>query len=158
MTTGLTPLVPSVGTIAAWGLVLGVSSGRAELVVAVLPLLLGLLRIGRTGAAANGWTLARALSAPRVFEGERVTVTVTVSAEQPVMLLELFEPLPPTLRLASGHNRGLFRLRAGESVEWRYEGEGVRPGRGNLGPVHARPWDRPGVRAARAPSAAPGRA
>jgi len=156
MTARLTPLVLSVVTIAAWGLVLGVSSGRAELVVAVLPLLLGLLRIGRTGAAANGWTLARALSAPRVFEGERVTVTVTVSAAQPVMLLELFEPLPPTLRLASGHNRGLFTLRAGERVEWRYELECVRRGRVNLGTVHARLWDRAGLQAAETSIGLPG--
>ena len=43
MTTRLTPLVLSVVTIGAWGLVLGVLSGRAELAVVVLPLLLGLI-------------------------------------------------------------------------------------------------------------------
>ena len=121
-------------------------SGRAELAVVVLPLLLGLLRIGRT-VAAREWSLARALSAPRVFEGERVTVTVTVSADGPVPLLELFEPLPPTLRLVSGHNRGLFTLGPGRSVEWRYEVECVRRGRVNLGTVHARFWDRAGLEA-----------
>ena len=125
---------------------LGVLSGRAELAVVVLPLLLGLLRIGRT-VAAREWSLARALSAPRVFEGERVTVTVTVSADGPVPLLELFEPLPPTLRLVSGHNRGLFTLGPGRSVEWRYEVECVRRGRVNLGTVHARFWDRAGLEA-----------
>ena len=86
MTMRLTPLALSVVTVCAWGLVLGVLSGRAELAVVVLPLLLGLLRIGRT-VAAREWSLARALSAPRVFEGERVTVTVTVSADGPVPLL-----------------------------------------------------------------------
>jgi uncharacterized protein (DUF58 family) len=147
MTARLTPLALSVVTVSAWGLVLGVLSGRAELVVVVLPLLLGLLRVGRTGVG-RGWSLARVLSAPRVFEGERVTVTVTVSAEHPVALLEVFEPLPATLRLVSGHNRGLFTLRPGESVEWRYEVECVRRGRVNLGTVHARLWDRPGLEAA----------
>ncbi|PYN32183.1 MAG: hypothetical protein DME01_22600 [Candidatus Rokuibacteriota bacterium] len=146
MTMRLTPLALSVVTVCAWGLVLGVLSGRAELAVVVLPLLLGLLRIGRT-VAAREWSLARALSAPRVFEGERVTVTVTVSADGPVPLLELFEPLPPTLRLVSGHNRGLFTLGPGRSVEWRYEVECVRRGRVNLGTVHARFWDRAGLEA-----------
>jgi hypothetical protein len=42
MTARLTPLALAVVTVAAWGLVLGVLSGRAELVVAVIPLVLGL--------------------------------------------------------------------------------------------------------------------
>jgi uncharacterized protein (DUF58 family) len=144
MTTRLTPLALSVVTVGAWGLVLGVLSGRAELVVVVLPLLLGLLRIGRTGSSRN-WSLARAVSAARVFEGERVTVTVTLSAGEPVPLLELFEPLPPTLRLVAGHNRGIFSVARGQSVEWRYEVECVRRGRVSLGTVHARLWDRAGL-------------
>jgi uncharacterized protein (DUF58 family) len=146
MSTRLTPLALSVVTVGAWGLVLAVLSGRAELVVAVLPLLLGLLRIGRGGSSSD-WTLTRAVSAARVFEGERVTVTVTVSAGRRVPLLELFEPLPPTLRLVGGHNRGLFSLTRGQRVEWRYEVECVRRGRVSLGTVHARLWDRAGLEA-----------
>lgn len=144
MTTRLTPLALSVVTVGAWGLVLGVLSGRAELVVVVLPLLLGLLRIGRTGSSRD-WSLARSVSVARVFEGERVTVTVTLSAGEPVPLLELFEPLPPTLRLVAGHNRGIFSVGRGQSVEWRYEVECVRRGRVSLGTVHARLWDRAGL-------------
>ena len=64
MITRLTPLALSVVTIGAWGLVLAVLSGRAELAVAVLPLLLGLARIGRTRAA-SGWTLGRVVSSAR---------------------------------------------------------------------------------------------
>jgi uncharacterized protein (DUF58 family) len=149
MTTRLTPLVLSVVTVGAWGLVLGVLSGRAELIVAMLPLLLGLLRIGRARSSGD-WTLTRAVSAARVFEGERVTVTVTVSATRPVPLLELFEPLPPTLRLVGGHNRGLFSLTRGHSVEWRYEVECARRGRVTLGTVHARAWGRAGLEAGEA--------
>jgi len=155
MNVRLTPLALSVVTVGAWGLVLGVLSGRAELVVVVLPLLLGLLRIGRTGAARD-WSLTRALSAARVFEGERVTVTVTVTAEQPLPLLELFEPLPPSLRLVSGHNRALFTLGPGRSVEWRYEVECVRRGRVSLGTVHARHWDRAGLEAGETSVRVPG--
>ena len=146
MITRLTPLALSVVTIGAWGLVLAVLSGRAELAVAVLPLLLGLVRVGRARAASD-WTLRRVVSSARIFEGERVAVTVTVSAGEPVALLELFEPLPPSLRLVSGHNRGLFTLGRGQQVEWRYEVECVRRGRVGLGTVHARFWDRAGLEA-----------
>jgi uncharacterized protein (DUF58 family) len=72
-------------------------------------------------------------------------VTVTLSASEPVLLLELFEPLPPTLRLVAGHNRGIFSVARGQSVEWRYEVECVRRGRVSLGTVHARLWDRAGL-------------
>src|SRR5262249_47413570 len=151
----LTPLALSVVTVVAWGLVLGVLSGRAELVVVVLPLLLGLGRIGRTDAPRR-WSLARALSAERVFEGARVTVTVTVTADERGPLLELLEPLPPTLRLVSGENRALVTLGPGASVEWRYEVECVRRGRAGFGTVHARLWDRAGLQAGETSVALPG--
>src|SRR5207253_5253164 len=92
-------------------------------------------------------TPTRSVSAARVFEGERITVTLTVTAGRPAPLLELFEPLPPALRLVGGHNRGLFSLTRGQSVEWRYEVECVRRGRVSLGTVHARLWDRAGLQA-----------
>jgi len=133
-------------TVGAWGLVLGVLSGRAELVVVVLPLLLGLLRLGRAGSA-RSVALSRAVSAARVFEGDRVTVTVTVTASGRVPLLELYEPLPPALRVVGGETRGLFSLRRGQQVEWRYEVECVRRGRVSLGAVRARLWGRAGLEA-----------
>src|SRR5207253_4947437 len=92
-------------------------------------------------------TPTRSVSAARVFEGERITVTLTVTAGRPAPLLELFEPLPPALRLVGGHNRGLFNLRRGQSVEWRYEVECVRRGRVSFETVHARLWDRAGLHA-----------
>jgi uncharacterized protein (DUF58 family) len=155
MITRLTPLALSVVTIGAWGLVLGVLSGRAELAVVVLPLLLGLVRLRRRHAPLD-WSLTRAISSARVLEGERVTVTVTVSASEPVPLLELFEPLPPSLRLVSGHNRGLFTLGRGQRVEWRYDIECVRRGQVNLGSVHARLWDRAGLAAGETSIRVPG--
>ena len=142
----MTPLALSVVTIGGWGLVLGVLSGRVELVIVVLPLLVGLLRVVRTSPRPD-WSVARAASSNRVFEGERVTVTVTVSAAQAVPLLELFEPLPPALRLVTGRNRGFFTLARGQEVHWKYEVECLRRGRVTLGTVHARLWDRSGLRA-----------
>src|SRR5262245_16928350 len=154
MTARLTPQALAVVTVAAWGLVLGVLSGRAELVVAVIPLVLGLLRLGRAGSSRD-FALTRSVSAARVFEGERVTVTLTVHAERPVPLLELFGRLPPTLRLVNGSNRGLFSLARGQELDWRYEVEGVRRGRVSLGEVRARLWGRAGLEAGETSIAVP---
>jgi uncharacterized protein (DUF58 family) len=154
MTMRLTPLALSVVTLGAWGLVLAVLSGRAELAVVVMPLLLGLLRIGRARVRWD-WSLRRALSATRVFEGERVTVAVTVTATEPVPLLELNDPLPPGLRLVGGENRGLFMLDRDRPVEWRYEVECVRRGRVSLGAVQASLWSRAGLEVAATSVVAP---
>ena len=82
MTTRLTPLALSVVTLVAWGLVLGVFSGRPELIVAVAPLLLGLLRRARANPVRD-WRISHSLSVDRAVEGERVVVTVIVNAGQP---------------------------------------------------------------------------
>jgi uncharacterized protein (DUF58 family) len=142
--TRLTPLALSVVTLAASALVLGVFSGRAELVVAAIPLVLGLLRRARANPPRD-WRVVRTLSADRAVEGERVVVTLTIRAGGPVPLLELFEPLPPTLRLVAGSNHGFFTLALGQEVQWTYEVECRRRGRASLGVVHARQWDRAGL-------------
>jgi len=154
VTTRLTPLALSITTVGAWGLVLAVFSGRAELVVIAVPVLLALLVTVRAPATPD-WSIAHAISSARVFEGERVMVTVTVVAGEPVALLELFEPLPSGLRVVSGHNRGLFTLARGQRVEWKYEVECVRRGRVSLGTMHARCWDRAGLHAGETAMRAP---
>ena len=144
--TRLTPLALSVVTLTASALVLGVFSGRPELVVAAVPLLLGLLRRAPAHPPRD-WRVVRTLSAERAVEGERVVVTLTVRAGAPVPLLELFEPLPPTLRLVAGSNHGFFTLARGQDVQWTYEVECRRRGRASLGVLHAREWDRAGLHA-----------
>ena len=155
MTTRLTPLALSVVTLAAWGLVLGVFSGRPELVVTAVPLLFGLLRRVEANAPRD-WRVARSLSVDRALEGDRVVVTVTVSAGTSVPLVELFEPLPPSLRVVSGSNRGFFTLVRGQDVQWKYEVECRRRGRVSLGTLHARLWDRAGLHVAGTSVQAPG--
>ena len=155
MTPRLTPLALSVVSLAACGLVLGVFSGRPELVVAVVPLVLGLFRRARS-LASGEWRIARALSADQAFEGERVVVTITVTAGGPVPMLELFEPLPPSLRLVAGSNHGFFALAREQEVQWTYEVECRRRGRASFGVVHARLWDRAGLHAVESAARASG--
>ena len=145
MTPRVTPLALSVVSLAACGLVLGIFTGRPELVVAVVPLVFCLVR--RSSLGSGDWRITRALSADQAFEGERVVVTITVSAGGPVPVLELFEPLPPSLRLVAGSHRGFFTLVRDQSVSWTYEVECRRRGRASLGVVHARLWDRAGLQA-----------
>jgi uncharacterized protein (DUF58 family) len=147
VTSRLTPLALSLVTLAAWALVLGVFTGRPEVVVAAVPLVLGLLRRA-SARLPHDWRVARVLSADRTFEGERLVVTTTVSAGQPLPMLELFQPLPPSLRLAAGSNHGFFTLVRGQEVQWTYEVECRRRGRASLGVIHARLWDRAGLHSA----------
>ena len=144
--TRATPLGLSVVTVAAWGMVLAVLTGRAELVLIVVPMLVGLLRVTRSDARGE-CVLAHEVSAPRILEGERLRVTVTVTATQPLALVELFEPLPPTARLVHGGNRSLVTLDRHARGQWTYDVDGARRGPLPLGTVHARVWDRAGLRA-----------
>jgi uncharacterized protein (DUF58 family) len=81
-------------TLAGWALFLGVLTGRADLVVVAVPLIVALVAARRTGTAAVV-QLHHDVSAERLIEDERVTVTVTLRAGRPVRLVELLEPLPP---------------------------------------------------------------
>jgi uncharacterized protein (DUF58 family) len=142
--TRVTPLGLAMVSLAALGLVLGLASGRAELVVMVTPLLLGLFRLTR-GSAPAACAVTHEVSAARIYEGGRVRVTVTVAVPGP--FVELFEPLPPTARVAGGDHRVVLALdRAGRAM-WTYELEAPRRGPLALGVVHARTWDRAGLRA-----------
>jgi uncharacterized protein (DUF58 family) len=144
--TRVTALGLSIVTIAAWSLVLGVLTGRAELVLVAIPLLLGVLRATRVAVPAD-CALAHEVSSTRVFEGDRLQVTVTISAARPLPLVELFEPVPSTARVASGGNRSLLTLPTDAPATWTYEIDCVRRGPLSLGTVHARVWDRLGLRA-----------
>lgn len=145
MSARVTRLASPIVSLIALALFLGVLSGRAELFLVAVPLLVTLfstaLRAGRPQH-----TLTHEVSAARVFEGDRLTVTVTVTARSRIPLLELFEPLPSTVALASGDNRAVFTLRPGQRIRWTYEVRCLRRDRFTLGTVHVRLWDRSGLR------------
>ena len=145
MSTRVTRLASPIVSLIALALFLGVLSGRAELFLLAVPLLVTLFSTALR-AARPEYTLTHEISAARVFEGDRLAVTVTVTAHSHIPLLELFEPLPSTVALASGDNRAVFTLGAGQRLRWSYEFRCAGRGQFTFGTVYARLWDRSGLR------------
>jgi uncharacterized protein (DUF58 family) len=138
-----TPLNLSALTIVAWALFLGVLVGRAELFLATVPLLVAVVaaRLQRHGSR---FVLSLGVPRRRLFEGENLTVTVTVTAHSPIPMIEMLGPMPPETELGSGHNRAMFRLQPGQQVRWTYELRCGGRGYLHLDTVYLRLWDRSG--------------
>jgi uncharacterized protein (DUF58 family) len=145
MTGRVTPLGLSLLTVTAWALSLAVIAARPELFVAALPLVLA-LAMPAWYRSRPDYTLGHQVSADRVSEGESLTVTVTVTAQSAVPLMELLGLLPLHSDLVSGRNRAVVTLRPGQTTSFRYEVRGVR-GVHDFGTVVVRVRDRWGVRA-----------
>lgn len=135
-TSNMLPLLTLIGA----ALFLGYLAGRVELILVAVPLSLAFFSAARRGAPPE-YTLAHRVSATRVFEGDRVQVTVTLAARSRIPMIELVEPLPPTVTLVAGCNRIVFTLRPGQDVRWTYEVECGGRGRFTLGTVHVRLYD-----------------
>ena len=145
MTTRTTSLALSIMAVAGCALSLGVLSGRPELFIAALPLLLALLPLA-LGAPALDHRITHEISRERVFEGECVTVSVTVAAGAPIALVELLGPLPPGSVVAAGRRRAAMALGSGQTAEWSYEIRFTARGVHDLGTIAVRVRDRFGVR------------
>ena len=126
-------------SLAAAALVLGLITGRVELFIASAPLVLRLLVAARS-AGTPRWTLVHEISSARLFEGERLRVTWTLTAVTPLPQVEVFEALPAAAQLLSGSNRAVLALRAGERASWSYEVGFPERARVILGVVHLRAW------------------
>jgi len=126
-------------SLSAVALVLGLITGRVELFVASAPLVLRLL-VATGSAGRPRYTLIHEMSAARLFEGERLRVTWTLTAATPLPQVELFEALPAAAQLLSGSNRAVLALRAGERASWSYEVGFPERARVILGVVHLRAW------------------
>ncbi|HEV8306106.1 MAG TPA: DUF58 domain-containing protein [Methylomirabilota bacterium] len=145
MTARRTGLTVSALSLVALALFLAVLAGRAELLLVALPLLLKLVA-GARDPTPPAYDLDYEVSAERVFEGDRLVVTVTLTARSPVPLLELAEPLPSSVEVVSGLNRAVLALEAGQRGRWTYEVRCRERGHFSLGTVHARIWERSGLR------------
>jgi uncharacterized protein (DUF58 family) len=146
MTGRVTPLARSLLTVVAWALSLAVLTARAELLLAALPLALAAATLARRPSVPD-YSLTCEVSADRVFEGETLTVTISVRAKSPVSLMMLRGPLPPDTDLASGRPRAAITLRPGQTATSRYEVRGPVRGAHDFGSVLVHVRDRWGMRA-----------
>jgi uncharacterized protein (DUF58 family) len=134
-------------TLAGWALFLGVLTGRAELVVVAVPLVVALV-VGRRAGAPPALRIDHVVSAGRVLEDDIVTVAVTLCAERAIPLVEVLEPLPPGVRLERGRPHAFFSLRAGEAVRWEFALRCIGRQRVRLVGPHVRVWEPLGLAAA----------
>ena len=146
MTWRPTSLNVSFLTLVGWALILGVLTGRADLIVVAVPLIVAVIAAHRARVP-SGWQLNRDVSASRVLEDDRVTVTVTLAAGTPMPLVELLEPLPPFVRVERGRHHGFFTLRAGEEIRWTFELHCTGRQHLRLGGPHIRLWEPLGLAA-----------
>ena len=135
-------------TLVGWALFLGVLTGRAELMVVAVPLVVALAAGRRAKAPTAAWQISRQVSADRLVEGERVSVTVTLRATEPLALVELLQPLPPQVWPERGRNHAFFSLRPGEEVRWTFELAYAGRQRLRLADLHLRLWEPLGLAAA----------
>jgi uncharacterized protein (DUF58 family) len=134
-------------TLVGWALVLGVLTGRAELVVVAVPLVVA-LAAGRRATAPAGWQLGRTVSADRLVEGESLTVTATLRAREALPLVELWQPLPGRVRVDRGRPHAFFSLGPGEEVRWTFQLACAGRQQLLLPALHVRQWDALGLAAA----------
>ena len=139
MSPRLTPLALSLLSVATWALALAVLTARAELLMAVVPIAAVVLLA--SVRRAPDYTVEHAISARRAFEGETVTVAITLTAGAGVPVLEVRDVLPGGCELVSGRARAVVRLRRHRSVTVRYELRAAR-GAHELGTVVLRVRDR----------------
>jgi len=133
-----TTLNLSILALAGWALFLGVATGRAELLVAAVPLLAALV-LGQRTARPPALQLDHAVSDARLVEGERVTVTVTLRADA-AGVVELLEPLPAGVWLETGRHHAFFAVSPGEAVRWQFVLRCAGRRRLRLGGPHVRLW------------------
>jgi uncharacterized protein (DUF58 family) len=139
MTARATPLALVLAAMAAFALLLAVVVDRVEPVLVAVPLLAVLIRgLGRMPPAR--FTLTHTLSAERAIEGGLVTVTVAVTAATDLAAIEILYRLPAQVALASGSNRVVLRLAAGETATGDFELRCLARGHVRLGEFHVRAW------------------
>ncbi len=141
------PLALSLLTLCGVTLILGLLSGRSELFLVALPLVASLCRAAMATEVPE-YGVTHEISQERLFEGDTLRVTVTLTARSQTPLLELCESIPPGTALAAGSNRALFSLRPGQQVRWSYGLRCLRRGRFQVGPLYARAWGCSGLETA----------
>jgi len=119
------------------GVLLSAVSRRLEPLCAVLPLAIALL-YSRLVRVEPVFTLRCHLAPLRVFEGDPITVQVSIQAETAVPPTELWHLLPPEAVCPGGGNRVLVTLRPGEERTFQHEVVFPRRGAYTLGRLYGR--------------------
>lgn len=146
MSIRTSPLVFALAAVSAAALLGAVAVDRIELVIAAVPLLIFILR-GHRPRAEAGFALGHTLSTDRTTEGEPLAVTITLTARTALPCIEVFYKLPVSTKLASGSDRRVLKLAAGESESWTIEVRLLARGHVKLGRFHYRAWDEAGLTA-----------
>ena len=140
-------------TLMGWALFLAIVTGRADLVIVAVPLVVALMAGRRPTTSVL--RIEHQVSAERLFEDERATVTLTLRADGPVPLVELLEPLPSRVHLERGRNHAFFTLRPGAEVRWEMVLRCAGRQHLQLGGPHLRHWGPLGLAAAETRHRAP---
>lgn len=119
------------------GVLLSVLSRRLEPLYVVLPLVVALL-YSRLVSATPVFTLHCRMTPLRVFEGDRLTVDLTVTAQTAIPPTELWHLLPPEAVCVAGRHRVLFTLQPGEQRTFQHQIVFPRRGKFTLGRLYCR--------------------
>jgi len=139
-----TPLAFALASLLASALFLGVLVDRAELLIAAVPFAVALLALARDGGAPR-FELRQELSTDRLAEGDRLLVTVTVVAIDPLPAIEILMAVPSLLEVEAGSNRVVLGVAAGAEASWSFQLLCPARGRFELGEFYLRLWDRSGL-------------
>ena len=119
------------------GVVFSVVSRRLEPLLVVLPLVIALLH-SRLTHDRPIFSLRCVMTPLRAFEGDRVTVQLTICAETAVPPTEIWHLLPPDAVCPGGRHRVLLALQEGEERILQHEVIFPRRGKYVLGRLYAR--------------------
>ena len=119
------------------GVVLSAASRRIEPFCVVLPLVIALLH-SRLTHGAPVLALRCHVTPLRAFEGDRLTVHLTVKAESALPPTEVWHLLPPEAICPGGRHRLLLTLRRGEERTFQHEIIFPRRGKFTLGRLYCR--------------------
>lgn len=119
------------------GILLSTTSRRLEPLCAVLPLAVALIH-SRLVRPRPDLTLQCAITPLRAFEGDAVTIQLTVRAATAIPPTELWHVLPPEAMCPAGNNRLLITLRPGEERTFTHQVVFARRGKYTLGYLYGR--------------------
>jgi uncharacterized protein (DUF58 family) len=120
-----------------FGIVLSATSRRLEPLLVVLPLVIALLH-SRLVQAEPVFTLQCQMTPLRAFEGDHITVQLTIRAETAVPPTEVWHLLPPEAVCPGGGHRVLLTLHPGDERTFQHDVVLPRRGKYVLGRLYAR--------------------